>query len=510
MNEEATNLHSQPKANGRPWWAAIAAITLLGFATRLIGLRDSPAGDELIFHWYVNDRSFSSMWSLVVNHEKTPPLGFILGWLTAHIGSPATWMRLPALLAGTATIPLVGLLARRCATPLTGLVAAALVATSPFLMFYGIEARAYGLAACLSCASVLLLLTASDHGGKRRWAAWALVTSLALLSHYTAVFVILASVAWALVSQRRLLKPLLLSGVGVLLLVSWWIPSFVTQWGHSGSEARRIGNLAPLALSTLGNITTRALVGHPLWSSLQTTPTSTIPGTPALVMIISGLAIALIVGLVTWLRSDRRSLRPKSETVLLAMCAVATPVGLVLLSLEPGKTLLLPRNLICSLPATAALVAVPVAKLKRQLALLSTLLIAGGLLIGSVLELTDYGRPNMRAAANAIESRWAPGDSILEAIYFNEPPLDQDLSIHLGAAQRAQLELSSKVGLRPFDAPQPVGTSIFTVAPIYGYTIEALGPRPEQAKGWKLVWQHKWPGLPPVVAAQWRKTAAGR
>ena len=510
MKAEATNLHSQPKANSGPWWAAIAAITLLGFATRLVGLRDSPAGDELIFHWYVDGRSFSSMWSLVVNHEKTPPLGFILGWLTAHIGSPATWMRLPALLAGTATIPLVGLLGRRCAKARTGLVAAALVATSPFMMFYGIEARAYGLAACLSSASLLLLLSASDKGGKMRWAAWALVTALALLSHYTVVFVILASVAWALASQRRLLKPVLLAGVGVLLLVSWWIPSFVTQWGHSGSEARRIGNLAPLAVSTLSNITTRALVGHPLWSSLQTTPTSTIPGTPALAMILAGIAIALLAGVITWLRSDPRSLRLRPETVLLAMCAVATPIGLVLLSLEPGKTLLLPRNLICSLPATAALLAVPVAKLKRPLSLLCTLLIAGGLLIGSVRELTNYSRPNMRAAANAIESRWTPGDSILEAIYFNEQPLDQDLLIHLGAAQRERLELSSKVALRPFDAPRPAGASIFTVAPIYGYTIEALGPRPEQAKGWKLVWQQRWPGLPPVVAAQWRRVPAGR
>ena len=487
---------------------AVAGLTLLAFVLRLIGLRDSPAGDELIFHWYVDHRSFGSMWDLIVNHEKTPPLGFILGWLTAHFGEAATWMRLPSLVAGTATVPAVALLARRCASPKAGVIAAAFAATSPFLLFYGIETRAYGLAACLSCVALVLLLKASSKGTSSwHWVGWALAAAASVLSHYTAVFVLITSVIWVIFARAESRRQILAGCAGIALLVAWWVPSFVTQWGHSGSEAQRIGNLAPLAISTLSNITTRALVGHPLWSSLQTTPTKAVPGRLALMMIIVGLVIALAAALFDWTKSQTRSLRPRAETVLLIGCSLATPVGLVMLSLEPGKTLLLPRNLICSVPPVAALVALPIARRKLPLLLASTLLIAGGLLIGSIRELTDYGRPDMRSAAQAISQRWHPGDQILEAIYFNEPPLDQDLSIHLSEQQRASLKLSSKVALRPFDGKYPVGTSLFTVAPIYGYTIKALGPQPQQSGRWELVWQQRWPGLPPVIAAQWRLRA---
>ena len=489
---------------------AVAGLALLAFATRLIGMSDSPAGDELIFHWYVNHRSFSSMWDLIVNHEKTPPLGFILGWLTAHLGDAARWMRLPSLIAGTATVPAVALLAKRCASPAAGIIAAALAATSPFLLFYGIEARAYGLAACLSCVALVLLVAASSGGNRWHWLGWTFAAAASVLSHYTAVFVLIASVIWVIFTRADCRRRVIAACLGIALLVVWWVPSFVTQWGHSGSEAQRIGNLAPLALSTLSNITTRALVGHPLWSSLQTTPTKAVPGTLALAMIIAGLLITLAPALIEWLRHRPRSLRPQAETVLLIACSLATPVGLVMLSLEPGKTLLLPRNLICSVPPVAALVAVPIARRRLPLLLASTLLISGGLLIGSIRELTDYGRPDMSSAAQAISQRWRPGDQILEAIYFNEPPLDQDLSIHLSATERASLKLSSKVALRPFDGNYRDGTSLFTVAPVYGYTIKALGPQPQQTGHWDLVWQQRWPGLPPVIAAQWRFRAQPR
>ena len=51
--------------------------------------------------------------------------------------------RLPSLLAGTATIPLVFLVGDRTVGRRAGLVAAALVALSPFMIYYSAEARGY-------------------------------------------------------------------------------------------------------------------------------------------------------------------------------------------------------------------------------------------------------------------------------------------------------------------------------------------------------------------------------
>lgn len=487
----------------RRWWLAIAALTALAFSLRVAGFNESPAGDELILHWYVDDRSFGSMWSLILAQEKTPPLGFVLAWLSARLGPADPWMRLPSLIAATALIPVTALLARRCANEVAGVVAAALVATSPFLLFYGIEARSYSLAACLACASLVAVLAAGDRGGAWRWIVWAVLSAGAVMSHYTAVFVVAAGAVWAFIAIPTARRSLAAAAFGALVLVSWWIPSLITQWGHSGSEARRIGNLAPLSVETLWDVSTRALIGHPLKSSLQATPPSVIPGTAAVVMILAGLAIVFVASLAGAVRSGARPGRPRAEVVLLAVCAVATPVGIVLLSLEPGKTLLLPRNLISSVAPTAALLSVAIARLRRPLVLLASTLIVGGLLIGSIRELSDHSRPPMDAAAAAVAERWRPGDSILEANYFREPPLDQDLAIHLDGDRRRSLELSSQVALAPFGKATPAGRSLFTVVPIYGYTVEALGPPASERSKWRLVWQQRWQGLPPVIAAQW-------
>lgn len=494
----------------RAWWAGVALLAALAFVLRLIGLGQSPAGDEVILHSYVDHTSFSAMWSQVVHLEKTPPLGFVLSWLTSHLGPADPWMRVPSLLAGTATVPLVALLARRCATPAAGLAAAAFAAVSPFLLFYGVEARAYALAACLACASTVLLLAAGDRGGRWRWAAWAVVSALAVLSHYTAVFVLVAGAAWALVAFPARRRSLLLAAAGGAVLVAWWIPSLVTQWGHAGDEAGRIGALAPLSVSTLTNIVPRALIGHPLWSGLQTVPTSEVPGTAGLALILAGLVVAAVAGMAMPAVAPTGARRPRPETVLLLMLALATPVGVVLLSLEPGRTLLLPRNLICSLPAAAGLVGLLVTRPRRPVAIACTLLVAAGLLLGSVRELRRDGRPAMAQAAAAVSARWQPGDVILEAVYLSRPPLDRDLLIHLRGAPRGALALTSRVALTPFQNPREPGTSVFTVAPLYERGFGPLDPPAAQRRRWTLVWRERWAGAPEVVASQWRLLAPPR
>ena len=65
-------------------------------------------------------------------------------------------MRLPSLIAGTATIPLVYLLGVRTLGRTAGLIAAAVIALSPFMIYYSVEARAYAL--------MIALLTRLDAG----------------------------------------------------------------------------------------------------------------------------------------------------------------------------------------------------------------------------------------------------------------------------------------------------------------------------------------------------------
>ncbi len=141
--------------------------------------------------------------------------------------------------------------------------------------------------------------------------------------------------------------------------MAWWIPALLTQWGNSGDEARRIAAVAPLGIETLARITSRALFGYPLGSKFNDTSLTGIPGLPGLAMIATGMAVAIGFAIVR--RTREPAARPglRAETWLLVAMALATPIGMILLSLEPGKSLLLARNLICSLPAVAVLAAIP-------------------------------------------------------------------------------------------------------------------------------------------------------
>jgi 4-amino-4-deoxy-L-arabinose transferase-like glycosyltransferase len=96
--------------------------------------------------------------------------------------------RLPSLLIGTATVPLLYWIGRRWLSPLTGLIAAALLALSPEGIVWGGRARMYALAQLLVLLLVFLVYEGtSGKGGplprvaprRARWLA--LVTLLALL-----------------------------------------------------------------------------------------------------------------------------------------------------------------------------------------------------------------------------------------------------------------------------------------------------------------------------------------
>jgi hypothetical protein len=275
----------------------------------------------------------------------------------------------------------------------------------------------------------------------------------------------------------------------------------VTQWGNSADEARRIAFLAPLSASTLGEVVSRALIGHPLWSSLRTIDLRLVPGTIGLVLIAAGFGGAVAVGLWRWASQGRSLKPPRAETVLLVMLAVAAPAGLILFSLQPHKSLLLPRNAISSVPAALVLVAIPVARARRPLNLIAALLITGGLLIGSIRELVLYGRPAMKPAAAAISRDWKQGDPILEAIWFSGPPTD--LSIYLTAEQRRDLRLTHDVGLKPFFESLATGRPIFTVSPASTLIPGVLGPPGILNDRFHLAWSRKWDGMLDVTAAEW-------
>src|SRR4029077_1369851 len=114
-----------------------------------------------------------------------------------------------------------------------GQVAAALVAVNPFLIWYSQEARAYA-PVTLFIAVGLWFLGRALAGERWGLAGWAIVSGLALATHYLASFVVVPEVLWLVDSvrvRRRVLWAVLIPAV--VLIAE--LPLLLAQRGNGAS-----------------------------------------------------------------------------------------------------------------------------------------------------------------------------------------------------------------------------------------------------------------------------------
>ncbi|MEA2273322.1 MAG: mannosyltransferase, partial [Solirubrobacteraceae bacterium] len=192
----------------RPELMLVAALTVAGAALRFSTLDlQSFWHDEAVTVGRILDPSLFTTLDRVPGSEATPPLYYALAWgWTKVFGAGEVGIRSLSAVVGTATIPVAWWAGRELVSRAAGVAAAALVAFSPYMVWYSQEARAYALLVLL-CGVSLGLFARVLRRGERRWFAWwALVAALALLTHYFAVFVVLPELvllAWLLPERRH-------------------------------------------------------------------------------------------------------------------------------------------------------------------------------------------------------------------------------------------------------------------------------------------------------------------
>ncbi len=129
----------------------------------------------------------------VRDFEGMPPTYFILAWLWTRVfGLGEAGLRSLSAVFGVLTVPVAWALAREL-KPQAAPLAAGLVATSPFLVWYSQEGRPYALLVLVT--SVMTLFWVQD-----RRTAWGFAAAAALLTHYFAIFLVAPQ---ALVLLRR-------------------------------------------------------------------------------------------------------------------------------------------------------------------------------------------------------------------------------------------------------------------------------------------------------------------
>jgi hypothetical protein len=394
--------------------AAVGTFTVVAFVLRFAGLHASLTGDELFAYDDVHGRSLASMLNYIGhNEESSPPLFFVLAWLTAHVGDPTETIRLPSVILGAGTVPLVYLLGRRTVGIAAGVVAAGLFALDPFAVWHGAEGRPYGVLMFVCVASSLLLLVALD---SRRpwswwWAAYAVSVAAVVYTHYTGVFVLAAQTLWALWARRDRWPQIAAATVGAGILYIPWLPFY------HGSDLGAYNVLGvPLVPRLIGQTLLQALIGHPAFASL-----GALPGAAPTIVFVSVFAIIGAAVLVTAFRSQGNPVTRHSRVVLIILLSAAAPLG-VLLYASVSYDILLVRNLASSEPfaliavAWLAVVAWPRA---RAVAAIGVATAFGVLAIGAVKTLGPGAqRANYRQVFAFINARSRPLDPIIDQSVF--------------------------------------------------------------------------------------------
>lgn len=198
---------------------AILGITVVGALLRF-GTLDLQSfwADEAVTVELIR-MPLAPMLDAIPDSESAPPFYYMLAWLWSRVfGSGEVGLRSLSALAGTAAIPVFYAAAAELCGRRLALAVAALAAVSPFLVWYSQEARAYALLSLLGAVSVWSFACMLSRPHWRPAAIWALASSLAVATHYFAIFLIATEVLWLLVAKgtRRYALP----GVAAVLIAS--------------------------------------------------------------------------------------------------------------------------------------------------------------------------------------------------------------------------------------------------------------------------------------------------
>jgi mannosyltransferase len=405
----AAPARSEPAVGGHrglPRWWPLVALTLLAAVLRFstLGLQ-SFWYDEAFTPVHVLHPGLAATWRSFVHSENTPPLWYLIAWADARIfGTGEIALRWPSALAGTATVPVVWAIARELSERRAiAIASAALVAVNPLFVWYSQEARAYALFVLLAALTILCFLRAERRPTPGRMAAFALTGSLALLSHYFAVFLLVPMVLWLVRERER--RRAALPAIAVLALVCLALtPLIAAQGGHG---IQWIGQWALSSrLQAIPQYYLTDYYGAALGHGIE---------------LLVALPILAGVGFGLW-----RVLEPSEERAALLMVLIAAGGILIPLVLVGfGADYLAPRNLVAAMiPVTVAIALIVLSRRAGTAGVVFAALIVVGFLALTIdVNLSPrLQRGNWRDLASALRAG-AP-DRAITTVELGSAPLE--------------------------------------------------------------------------------------
>jgi uncharacterized membrane protein len=395
-----------PKLAHRRPLALVVGLTALAAALRLWQIGDQSYWLDESFSAAIVGRPFGQMLESIPRTESTPPLYYLLGWAwTQLFGNGEAGLRSLSALFGVAAVPVSYMAARELWNERAGVFAAALVAVNPYFVWYGQEARSYGLMILLASLSVWLWARVLAQPSGRRVAAWALAAALMLATHYFAVFLLVPEAAWLLWRLRSRAAVLGVGAVGAAGLAL--VPLLLRQ--SEGAKTAFISAESGLA----GRVTDMA---KKFVTGELGTPRPLI-GAVALAAVLTGVVLLFV-------RGSERDRRSGVLVLGLAAATVAIPLVFAL----AGADYLLPRNLIAAYLPFVLLVGAGFAAGGRIGVALAAIVCAVALVVTvDVTRDPQLQRDDWRGAARALGPATAP-----RAVIVTSEPQKHALELYAG------------------------------------------------------------------------------
>ncbi len=400
----------------------VGLLTAVGIAIRVAVAHQAVFADELSTYWIVTAHGLGGVLSTVhSNAEITPPLYFVASWLSTQLGHSPELLRLPSLVAGAATIPLVYLLGVRTVGRAAALVATALTTFAPFMVYYSAEARGYAVMMGFTVLSSVAMLVAIETRRTRWWVVYAVATLGAAYSHYTCFFLLAAQLLWLLWAHPEARKPAIVANLGAGVAYLPWITGLRNDFTSPTSKI--LSALSPFTPDSIRITLEHWLVGYP-YSSFATL--RELPGKPALVLL--ALAGVIAVAALGALRPAGQGAAPLAlahlDRRLLLVVAMFLSVPLAEAAVSAVSThLFAVRNLAPAWPPCALLLGWLFAAAGPRLRYVVATLAVVAFAIGAVKMLTPrFERPHYGAAAHFVARHAGPDDVVIDGTAFLVSP----------------------------------------------------------------------------------------
>jgi mannosyltransferase len=190
-----------PSANKSTTWIWLAALTVLAACLRIIGLNRGLWWDEIYFLVITVRHPLVEILTIFPG-DTQHPLYSVLAWLSVHAFGEHAWsLRLPALVFGVASVPLIYYFAAELAGRTEAWLSAALLTVLYHHVWFSQNARGYSMLAFFAMLSTWMLIrgfegdNSEGNNSKACRFGYALATALGLYSHLTMAFLVASHVA---------------------------------------------------------------------------------------------------------------------------------------------------------------------------------------------------------------------------------------------------------------------------------------------------------------------------